>query len=363
MTLQQVPAPTQAVFEPVVDLGTGAVVAVAAHASAAPGGDPVARDVERVAAAARATAPVARLPLQVSVAAGTLAAGGTVLDDLHAGLCAAGRRPREVTLCASGGFAPAQRPVLAAALRRLRQAGYLVGFGGLGAVHLPLDLLADGVPSPLGLDPELARRAAAEAPHAAVVASLVALARRLGTQVQAPGLDSAARVARLRALGVRLARGPALAPPGWRPGEPVTVPLADDAPAPVDVGPRVAEFTVPAVTLPDTATAAQVLDLLNAEASVTSVVLLDERQRPSAAVDRTRFLLEISGPYGHALHAARPAARLADPPGPVPRTVPAMAALRAAGRGARVRDDLIVVDEVGRCLGIVRVADLLRALT
>ena len=29
----------------------------------------------------------------------------------------------------------------------------------------------------------------------------------------------------------------------------------------------------------------------------------------------------------------------------------------------RVYDDLVVVDEVGRCLGIVRVADLIRGLS
>jgi hypothetical protein len=75
-------------------------------------------------------------------------------------------------------------------------------------------------------------------------------------------------------------------------------------------------------------------------------------------------LLQLSGAYGHALHARRPAARLADPPRPVPRTVPAIAALRAAGaEDERVYDDLVVVDEVGRCLGIVRVADLIRAMS
>lgn len=51
-------------------------------------------------------------------------------------------------------------------------------------------------------------------------------------------------------------------------------------------------------------------------------------------------------------------------PRPVPRTVPAVAALRAAGReDGRVYDDLVVVDEVGRCFGIVRVADLIRSLS
>jgi hypothetical protein len=116
--------------------------------------------------------------------------------------------------------------------------------------------------------------------------------------------------------------------------------------------------------MPHTATADEVLDALNAETGITSIVLVDERQRPRATVDRTRFLLRLSGAYGHALHAHRPAVRLADAPRPVPRTVPAVAALRAAGQeDDRVYDDLVVVDELGRCLGIVRVADLIRGLS
>jgi hypothetical protein len=72
-----------------------------------------------------------------------------------------------------------------------------------------------------------------------------------------------------------------------------------------------------------------------------------------------RFLLQLSGAYGHALYANKPAKRLADPPRLVPRTVPVIAALRAAGGSKdRAYDDLVVIDEVGRCLGVVRVADL-----
>jgi CBS domain containing-hemolysin-like protein len=116
--------------------------------------------------------------------------------------------------------------------------------------------------------------------------------------------------------------------------------------------------------MPETATADDVLTAFNAERGVTSVVLVDAHQRPRHTIDRTRFLLAVSGPYGHALHAHKPAARLADPPRLVPRTVPAIAALRAAGKeDERVYDDLVVTDEVGRCLGIVRVGDLIRSLS
>jgi Mg2+/Co2+ transporter CorB len=121
---------------------------------------------------------------------------------------------------------------------------------------------------------------------------------------------------------------------------------------------------MPAVTMDLTATADQVLNALNDNPGATSVVLVDEQQRPRFTVDRTRFLLRISGAYGHALHAHKPASRLSDPPRLVPKTVPAIAALRAAGKESeRVYDDLVVIDEIGRCLGIVRVGDLIRSLS
>ncbi|RSN70794.1 EAL domain-containing protein [Actinomadura sp. WAC 06369] len=397
MSALDVLLPARAVFHPVVDLGSGAVVAVEAHAGPtadpsagplpdpaadlrpdpyaappAPAGrpDPAAHDVRRAVDAAGAAAELGtRLPLLVGLRAETLAAGEHVLSALHRGLGSAGRRPNEIILCATGGFPPGIRPAVAAALGGLRRAGYLVGLAGLGAAHAPLDLLADVAPYLLKLDADLARRTPGEPRRSALAGSLMDLAHRLETHVLAPGLETQDQVLHLRGLGARLAQGPVLAGPEWRPGMPVSVPVAArEEPAArlpyASLGPRVSEFTLPAITLPHTATADEVLEALNAESGVTSIVLVDERQRPYATVDRTRFLLRLSGPYGHALHAARPAARLADRPRPVPRTVPAVAALRAAGReDERVYDDLVVVDEVGRCLGIVRVADLIRGLS
>ncbi|MFC4909266.1 EAL domain-containing protein [Actinomadura gamaensis] len=383
MSPSDVLIPARELFQPVIDLESGAVVAVEAHApeagtlppdavlSPVPTDDAVRADAARAAHAAEAGALLpTRLPLMVTVRAETVARGEPVLTELHRRLTATGRRPGEFIVTVAGGFPPFQRQAVAAALGALRGAGYLVGLGELGAAHAPLDLLAETVPYLVAVHPALARRAPSDARRTALVRALVELAHGLGTHLLAPGLSTEDQVLRQRELGVRLALGPAFAPPEWRPGMPVTVPVTGRdggggpaRPAPVDLGPRVSEFTLPAVTLADTATADEVLTTLNAETGATSVVLVDARQRPVASVDRTRFLLKLSGAYGHALHAHKPATRLADPPRPVPRTVPAVAALRAAGQDAeRVYDDLVVTDEVGRCLGIVRVADLIRGM-
>lgn len=382
MSTQEVLIPARELFQPVIDLESGAVVAVEALApdagtlppdpvlSPVPADDPFLVDVARAAHAAGAGALLpTRLPLMVTVRAETVARGEPVLGELHRRLITTGRRPGEFIVAIAGGFPPFQRQAVAAGLSALRRTGYLVGLSELGAAHAPLDLLAETVPYLVAVHPDLVRRAPSDPRRAALLRGLVELAHGLGTHLLTPGLATEDQVLQQRELGVRLAQGPAFAPPGWRPGMPVTVPVTGRdgpgpaRPAPVDLGPRVSEFTIPAMTLPETATADEVLTTLNAETGATSVVLVDERQRPVASVDRTRFLLKLSGAYGHALHAHRPAVRLADAPRPVPRTVPAVAALRAAGQDAeRVYDDLVVTDEVGRCLGIVRVADLIRGM-
>jgi EAL domain-containing protein (putative c-di-GMP-specific phosphodiesterase class I) len=385
--------PAQMSFYPLVDLATGNVIAVETHPG--PAGtttprsprslhdldpltgpqvriDPAEDDVRRALRAARATAELGtQLPLQLVLRAETLAQGQVPLSALHQGLLDVGRRPQEVIVCMSGGFAPAQRTAVSAALHGLRHAGYLIGFAGLGTVHAPLDLLIDGTPYLVKLDPELARLAVSDPRKSTLVEALVGVAHRIGTHVLAPGVTTEDQLVHLRALGVRLVQGPLLAGSDWRPGMRVTVPALVEREQPSggshrnhDLGPRVSEFTMPAVTMELTATADQVLTVLNDEPGTTSVVLVDEQQRPRYTVDRTRFLLRISGAYGHALHAHKPAARLADAPRLVPKTVPAIAALRAAGKESeRVYDDLVVIDEIGRCLGIVRVADLIRSLS
>jgi len=391
VSVQDVIIPANVAFQPVVDLDTGTVVAVETHTGPTdetvipgftpvppPRLDPAVEDVRRAVAAAHATAEVGTLlPLQLILRAETIAHGQPALAALHNGLRDAGRRPHEVIVCLSGGFAPAQRAAVSAALSGLRSAGYLIGFAGLGASHAPLDLLAESGPYVVKLDPDLARRAATDPRIATLVEALVGVAHRVGTHLLAPGLTSEDQLAQVRELGVRLVQGPLIAGPEWRPGMRVTVPMPvreeDRQPARRsgrhrdhhnDLGPRVSEYTLPAVTMPVSATADEVLTVLSSEGGTTSVVLVDEHHRPKFSVDRTRFLLAISGAYGHALHAHKPASRLSDAPRLVPKTVPAIAALRAAGKeGDRVYDDLVVTDEVGRCLGIVRVSDLIRSLS
>jgi EAL domain-containing protein (putative c-di-GMP-specific phosphodiesterase class I) len=347
--------PNRVDFRPLVDLEAGAVVAI--EALAGPAAPDAETDAELAIVAARAAVErESLLPLQLTVRMPTVL-NTAAMTRLHEALGALGRRPRGVIISATGGYLDGA----ITALRDIQRAGYLLGL--IDAASLPLGFIAEVAPYLVKIDPAPARRAVADPRASALAEALVALGRRIGTHVLAPGIIADDQLSHMRGLGIRLAQGPLLAPASWRPGMPVTIPVGSSSPASDALGPRVTEFVLPATVIPDTATADEVLTAFNAEPGTSSVVLIDGDQRPVATVDRTRFLLRLAGAYGHALHAHKPAAGLADPPRPIPRTVPAIAALRAAGGDAdRVYDDLVVVDEVGRCLGVVRVGDLIRSL-
>ncbi|WP_261985658.1 EAL domain-containing protein [Microbispora sp. CSR-4] len=359
-----VPGPAAPFFLPVVDLDTGGAVAVEVvteDASAA--GPGMGTTVNGLLAAAREEA---LLPLVLPISAAAVAGGSAGHAPLHEAMRVSNRRPREVILVIEGDTAYVQRTALLSGIDGLRAVGYLIAFGGIGTAPLPLDLLADASPYMIALSPGVVARGPRDPRHGALAESLVRLARGVGAHVLAPGLRDETQLAAVRGWGIRLAQGPLLAPSGWRPSHGfnrvhVPLPVPEAAPATASLGPRVQELLLPAVTLPAESTAEEVVAVLSAEPSITSVILVDEYERPLGSIDRSRFLLFMAGAYGHALHAKKPAGRLADAAKIVAKTTPVIAAMQVAGRdNARVYDDLVVVDEVGRCLGVVRVGDLLR---
>lgn len=339
---------------PVVDLDTGGVIAFQANGEGRGNISSTVQTVRDVAASE------VLLPLVLTLPTAAVIGGSAALAPLHEALRASGRRPREVILTVRGDFAQFERRSLLTGLDGLRAIGYLIAVGDLGTGHVPLDLIADAAPYLAVISPDLIAQVPHDPRRAAIGEGLARLARGAGAHVLAPGVGNQAQLAAIRGWGVRLAQGPLLVPgPSGRVHVPL--PVVEQEPSRLLLGPRVHEFLLPAVTLPYEATAEAVIDAFGSEPSITSVILVDEYQRPRGSLDRSRFLLSIAGRFGHALHGKKAAGRLADPARTVPKTTPAIAAMQVAGRDAeRVYDDLVVTDEVGRCMGVVRVADLIR---
>ncbi len=401
-------------YQPVVNLVTGSVVALEVLARPE-SGDVLAAarrspDVDAELAALAVRSAVARetlLPLHVNLYAATLAALPH-LAALSEAVAQAGRRPWEITVDVGAPFSGLWQDPLREAVRSLREQGYRICVDGVGDGDVPLRLLAELAPDIVKADASLTRALPDGAAERAMVASLRDFCEAIGGRLAVEGVETERQFAAVRSLGVPLAQGDLFAPAARRPVADVYHPAVPAAPAavaaPAPAGPPVADFLRPAALLPLTVSAGQVRDLLTRSEDVSDVVLVDDDGIPVQAIDRDRFLLSMSGRYGHALHADRPALRLGEQPRTVALTATAWEVVDAAAADSRPADGdlrhrsdcpglrlwpgaahphnagdtraadpqppprhelpsyVAVVDRAGRCVGVVRLADIVRAL-
>ncbi|WP_328550658.1 GGDEF domain-containing protein [Streptomyces sp. NBC_00366] len=351
-------------FQPVVNLTTGGVAGLEILARPE-AGDILAearRDPEldgRLAVLAVRTAARKEtlLPLHVNVFAGTLADLGG-LTPLHDAVRAAGRLPWEVTIDIGPPYTHVPHQALLEAVGALRAQGFRISADGVGDGDVPLRLLTDMRPDLVKLDASLLARPAA-------VMAMRTLCEQLGALLSVEGVETELQCGAAISAGAQLAQGELFAPPARLPAADVYVPPR--SPGAVTVprsGPSVRQFVRPAALLPATASAGQVRALLTGSPEVSGVLLVDQHGLPVRSVHRSRFLLSMSGRYGHALYADRPAVKLGDHPRTVGVDATAWEVLDvvAVGDRSRTSDDVAVVDRHGRCVGVVRLADLVRAL-
>jgi GGDEF domain-containing protein len=133
-----------------------------------------------------------------------------------------------------------------------------------------------------------------------------------------------------------------------------------------DRTPRMAAIATPATFVTTDITGDDARRRFLDDDTLTTLVYTDERLRPIGALGRERLFRMFSGQYGYAVFANRPILEAADPH---PRVIEAdvtivEAAITVANRDSdSLFDDVLVIDAGGRVVGIVRVRDLLRALT
>ncbi len=362
-------------FQPLYSLHTGGVVAHEALARPGRGTVPEllaeARREGRLAEADLGLAIAAvrqdaehptSLPLHLNLSARTLAAPQAMYDDLLEELGDAGRRTRDVVLEIGPPFAPLPAGRALAGMRELTELGFRLALDGLGRGDLPLGLLVEAPIDMVKLDRTVLRGLPDDPASAAVVEALLHYTNRTGTRLVATGVETDAQLDAVRGLGVRIAQGHLLAPPTA--AGPAPALLTRGRPAAAAPAPCVGDFLRPATTLPEAATCDEVRAVLAAADAPSGVVGVDELNRPRWSVDRTRFLVAVTGPYGHALHAKRPAARLADTPHTIEARAGAMEFLELVTDAdwGRTGDDVVVVDELGRCLGVVLVTEVVRGV-
>ena len=373
------------VYQPVFNLHTGGVMAVEAKARpsrgsvrallrhAADTGQLTPTDYGLAALAIRRAAEHdMRVPLHVNILAVSVARAHVALGPLLDALREGGRRAADVVLELNPPFSSVRWGAFRQGVTMLRDAGFRLAVDEVGDGDAPLTLLGWPEIGLVKLDRSLAVGAPQEPRLRATVESVVQLCDRNDMQLIVEGLTSTDQLHTLHSLGVRLAQGDVLQPPTRRPMTHVTItPVTGDpiAVAPSEkpdrmAAPKVTDLMHPATTLPANVTADDVRTALAGDQEANCVVLLDDAGRPQWTIDRNRFLLAVTGPYGHALHAKRSAARHADEPRVVPVGASVFDLLDVLSGSVRSRgnDDVVVVDAANRCLGVVRAADLVLAI-
>lgn len=333
-------------FQPVVNLATGGVAGLEILARPETGDilaearrDPELDGQLVVLALRAAVRRETLLPLHVNVFAGTLGDLGG-LTPLHHAVREAGRLPWEVTIDVGPPYTHVPHQALLEALAELRGQGFRISADGVGDGDVPLRLLVDMSPDLVKLDASLLVRPSA-------VRAMRTLCDELGALLCVEGVETELQYGAALSAGAQLAQGTLFAPPSRLPAAEVYVPPPSPADAPPPrSGPSVREFVRPAALLPATASAGQVRALLTGAPDVSGVLLVDRNGVPIRSVHRSRFLLSMSGRYGHALYAERPAAKLGDPPRTVGIDATAWEVLDVVAVGDRDRtsDDVAVVD-------------------
>jgi diguanylate cyclase (GGDEF)-like protein len=364
-------------FQPLLSTRTGRVVAVEALARPASGsihtlfkaasraGQLVQTDIALAGHALLAAEEQDdSVPLHVNLLAVTAARPDEVMRYLSPALRHTGMHSRDVVLEIGTPFCQVRRTDLLAGIAKLRAEGFRIALDGIGDGDVPMSLLAEAAPDMLKIESKLLAGLPDDPAALAMLEALVHLANRTETKVAAVGADNDSQLVALSRLGVRVAQGFYLDEAIVEPER--TQALADAAANRVTAvkPPRVTDFLHPAVMLPASATAEEVRSTLADRPDINGVVLVDEAWRPQWSIDRSRFLLIVAGPYGHALHAKRAAARHADKPLLIDREATGIELLELVGDTdwERTGDDVVVTDEGGRCVGVVRVTEVVRGV-
>ncbi len=323
----------------------------------------------------------ATVPLHVDVLADTVVAARRRVSQLQQCLRSReGDRPVPPILLEIGPALLAAPPAaLADGIAELRAEGYGIAFDEAGR-GFGLDLIAELEPDLVKIDAGLVARLPHDPRARTVVRALCDVCHATGVRVSAVGVTTVDELAAVREHGIPWAQGPLLAAARRRPSTAGLLLPVDllpgilhtgrpDVPSPVPRAtptlPTLADVSQTPVGLPDDATAEQVRQALADHPQSGCVVLLDGGGRPTGFLDRNRFMLAISGPFGRALYAERPARSLAETPRTAALGTDVRTALARCLSGDRTRsyDDLILLDHSGCCVGVARVTDLLQEAT
>jgi EAL domain-containing protein (putative c-di-GMP-specific phosphodiesterase class I) len=315
----------------------------------------------------------ARTSLALNLLPASLVHPAFSADELTRRCLEAGVRPEALTIEVTEQAAVDEPELLRQRLRALRAAGFGVAVDDAGAGYASFALIANLRPSAIKIDRDIVAGIDTDDSRQALVEAFVSFSRRIGARLVAEGVSSEGELRELIALGVRFGQGYFLGRPAPR-IETTSVRVAERcrsisaAFGQRSAGARIGDLAVPAVSYAADVTAALGRDRFLIESELRSLVLVDGLNRPVGVVSRDRLMARLA--EGTSLHQSillkRPLHQLADEH---LRLVEAEASLHTVGQLVATSDDgallhdLVVVGRDGRLAGVVRMRDLVRAIS
>ncbi|GLZ36998.1 EAL domain-containing protein [Actinokineospora sp. NBRC 105648] len=370
-------------FQPMLSTRTGELIAVEALARPQAGGiydllraaGKAGRLVETdISLASRAVLAAPRhqppVPVHVNIVAATATTPDDLMRFLRPALAQTGRGPQDIVLEITPPFSRVHRAELIRGLGTLRDNGFRIAFDAVGDGDLPLSLLADVGPDLVKIDAHLIEGLPDDVAALAVVECLAQYCTRTGTRLGAVGVESEEQLLCLNRLGVRLAQGNLLARESRGGGIalPLPRPVAEIIELNATTGassiPLVSDFLRPATVMSTETTAEDVRDTFAGNPTISGIVLVDAEGRPTHSLQRSRFLLAVTGLYGHALNARKPAARHADLPRTIRADATCLQLLDLVGdtEWDHHGDEIVVVDADRACVGVARLSEVVRGV-
>lgn len=256
------------------------------------------------------------------------------------------------------------------AISRYRVAGYGIAIDDAGAGHSGLHMMAEIVPDLLKIDANLVREVDRHIGRRATIDALIMLARTLGIEVIAEGIETLEELHTLQDLGVKLGQGYLLGRPDARIAPSIETRLPQRAARTPTLAPF-AELAADGIgrLVTSTATVESGTELSAAmglfEVQHVDAVVVVKSHRPMGLLMKAQLYQTLGRQYGRELHLRRPVDGVASMrPLVVEHTAPLAEVSRLAmAREPRCLYDHIIVVREGIVVGIVSVQRLLAAIT
>ncbi|ODC02483.1 hypothetical protein BFW38_01910 [Terasakiispira papahanaumokuakeensis] len=254
------------------------------------------------------------------------------------------------------------------AMAHYKRMGFAIALDDLGAGYSSLRLWSELSPAYVKIDRHFVQYIDQDRVKRDFVRFIVEIARAVGSQVVAEGIETEAEYLELKGLGVDLLQGYYFGRPARDPIRQIGVPLASHMPANAsiygdcDTALHLCRHVTP---MPPEALTGEALQRFVDNPELFSIPVVDAAGQAQGLLLRNKLLTQLTRPYGQELHSRKPVSKMMNS---TPLLVAHDLKLEQVSQWvttrprAHLEDDFILTKE-GQYLGVGQVIDLLRAIT